>query len=62
MVKLKRIITFTKQPRKKIRNQNNNDQIGKHNIINLDLRMKFKTNKSFTKESRKKIKNKRNKD
>jgi hypothetical protein len=31
MVKLKRIITFTKDSRKKIRNQNNEDQI--ENII-----------------------------
>jgi len=29
MVKLKRIITFTKDPRKKIRNQSNEDQIEK---------------------------------
>jgi hypothetical protein len=28
-VKLKRIITFTKKSRKKIRNQNNEDQSGK---------------------------------
>jgi len=41
-VKLKRIITCTKQPRKKIRNQKNNDQIEKHNIINLDLRINLK--------------------
>jgi hypothetical protein len=59
---LKRIIIVTKRPRKKIRNQNNNDKIGKHNIINLDLKMKFKTNKTFTKESRKKNKNKKNND
>ena len=36
MVKLKRIIIFTKRPRKKIRNQNNKDQIGKHDTINLN--------------------------
>jgi hypothetical protein len=41
-VKLKRIITCTKQPRKKIRNQKNNDQIEKHNIINLDLMINLK--------------------
>jgi len=35
-VTLKRKINFTKGPRKKIRNQNNEDQIEKHNIINLD--------------------------
>jgi hypothetical protein len=34
MVKLKRIINLTGE--KKIRNQNNKNQIKKHNIINLD--------------------------
>jgi hypothetical protein len=33
--KLKRIITFTKESRKNIRNQNNKDQIEKFNTINL---------------------------
>ena len=42
--------------RKKIRNQNNEDQIEKLNIINLHLMIKLKTNKTFTKRPRKKIK------
>jgi stalled ribosome rescue protein Dom34 len=62
MVKLKRIIIFTKRPRKKIRNQNNKDQIGKHDTINLNWMMKLKTDKTFTKGPRKKIKNPKNKD
>ena len=41
--------------RKKIRNQNNEDQIEKLNIINLHLMVKLKTNKTFTKRPRKKI-------
>jgi len=32
MIKLKRIITFTKRSRKKIKNPNNKDQIGEYNI------------------------------
>jgi hypothetical protein len=62
-VKLKRKINLIKWPKKKIkrmrmeliksqeknRNQNNEDQIGKHNTINLDWRMRMKTNKTFTK-------------
>jgi hypothetical protein len=43
-------------PRKKIRNQNNEDQIEKLNTINLHLMIKLKTNKTFTKRPRKKIK------
>jgi hypothetical protein len=35
-VKLKRIVTFTKGPGKKIRNQNNEGKIEKHNIIILN--------------------------
>jgi len=54
MVKLKRIITFIKVPWKKFRNQNNKDQIGQHNTINLNLKMKLKTTKTFTKRLRKK--------
>jgi len=46
---------FYKRINKKIRNQNNKDQIKKHNIINLNWRMKLKTNKTFTKRPRKKI-------
>ena len=54
MVKLKRIITFIKVPRKKFRNQNNKDQIGQHNTINLNLKMKLKTTKTFTKRLKEK--------
>jgi len=60
--KLKKKITFTKGARKKNQNQNNEDKIQKHNIINLDWRMKLKTNKTLTKEPRKKIRNQNNKD
>jgi len=35
-MKLKGIINFTRWSEKKIKNQNNEDQIEKHNIINLD--------------------------
>jgi hypothetical protein len=35
-VELKRIITFPKRVKKKNRNQNNDDQIEKHNTVNLD--------------------------
>jgi len=48
--------SFYKRTNKKIRNQNNEDQIEKHNIINLNWMMKLKTNKTFTKMLRKKIK------
>jgi hypothetical protein len=51
---LKRIITFTRGPRKKIKIQNNKNQIGKHNTIKLNWMMKLKTTKIFTKWSRKK--------
>jgi hypothetical protein len=61
-VKLKRIINFTKESRKKIRNQNNNDQIKKHNTINLNWMIKLKTNRTFIKKPRKKIKNQKNED
>ena len=44
-MKIKRIITFLKGLRKKIKNQNNEDQTGKYNNINLDWRIKLKTNK-----------------
>jgi hypothetical protein len=47
MVKLKRIINFTKKQRKKIKNQNN-DQIEKYSTINLNLKIKMKTTKTFT--------------
>ena len=52
---------FSKSYNKKIRNQNNEDQIGKHNTINFDWMMKLKTNNFFTKELRKKLETK-NKD
>ena len=40
--------------KKKIRNQNNEVQIRKYNTINLNWRMKLKTNKTFIKGLRKK--------
>jgi len=40
---------FSKRAKKKIINQNNVDQIGKYNTINLDWIMKLKTNKTFIK-------------
>jgi len=40
--------------RKKFRNQNNKDQIGQHNTINLNLKIKLKTTKTFTKGLREK--------
>ena len=36
MVKLKKVVTFTKGSRKKIKNQNKKNQIEKHNTINLN--------------------------
>jgi len=50
---------FYKRTKKKIKNQNNKDRIGKHNTIHLNWRMKLKTNKTYTKETRKKIEIKR---
>jgi exosome complex RNA-binding protein Rrp4 len=47
---------FYKKVKKKIRNQNNKDQIKKYNITNLNWKMKLKTNKTFTKRPRKKFK------
>jgi hypothetical protein len=55
-------MTFTKGPIKKIINQNNKNQIGKHNTINLDWRMKLKTTSTLTKGLRKKIRNQKNMD
>jgi hypothetical protein len=46
--------SFYKRANKKIRNQNNEDQIEKHNTINLNWMMKLKINKTFTKILRKK--------
>jgi len=54
-VKLKRIINFTKKPIKKIRNQNNEDQIRKHNIVNLNWKITLKTNKFLQKSQWKKL-------
>jgi hypothetical protein len=42
---------------KKIKNQNNKNQIEKYNTINL---MKSQTNKTFTKEPRQEIRNSKN--
>jgi len=47
-----KIINFTKKIKKKIRNQNNKDQIEKHNTINLNWKMKLKINKTYSKGSR----------
>jgi hypothetical protein len=48
----KEFITFTKRPRKKLAIKNNDDQIKKHNTINLNWMIKLKTNKTFIKGSR----------
>ena len=48
-----------KRAKKKNKNQNNKDEIGKHDTMNLDWKMKLKTNKIFTKRQRKKLKIKR---
>jgi len=53
---------FYKRAKKKIRNQNNEDQIEKYNIVNLNWKMKLKTNKMFSKGQRKKNQNQNNKD
>ena len=45
---------FYKGPRKK--NQNNEDQIGKYNTINLYWMIKLKTNKALQKDQEKKYK------
>ena len=58
-MKLKINYFFYKRVEKKIRNQNNIDQIEKYNTIKLDWRKRLKTNKTFTKELRKKNKIKR---
>ena len=54
---MKRIITFTKESRKKIKNQNNKVEIGKHNI---ELNDEIENNKTFTKWQRRKIRNPKN--
>ena len=47
-MKLKRIIIFPKRLKKKKYKSNNEDQIEKRNTINLNCRIKLKTNKFFT--------------
>jgi hypothetical protein len=62
-MKLKTNKLFPKRSRKTIINQDNKDQIGKNNTINLNSRMKLKTNKAFSKKANeKKIRNQKNKD
>jgi hypothetical protein len=61
-VKLKIIITFIKWPRKKIKNQNNDNQIKKYNTINLNCVMKLKNTKIFTKRLSIKIRILKNED
>jgi hypothetical protein len=61
-LKLKRIITVYKRTKKKIRNENNKDQIRKCNTISFNWMMKLKTTKSFTKRLRKKNRNSKNED
>jgi len=55
----KKIIFFYKRAKKNIRDQNNENQIEKHNTINLNWMIKLKTNKFFIKVPRKKLKIKR---
>jgi len=59
---IKKINKFYKMTKRKIRNQNNKDQIEKYNVINLNWRMKLKNNKTFTKRSKREIKNTKNED
>jgi hypothetical protein len=49
-------LNFYKRAKRKIRNENNKDQIRKYNTIYLDCMKKLKTNKIFTKGLRKKKK------
>jgi hypothetical protein len=66
MLKLKDEIennnNFYKIAKKKIRNQNNEGYVGKHNTINLNLKVKLKTIETFAKKPRKKNRNPKNKD
>jgi len=55
-------INFYKRDKKKIRNQNNEDQIEKYNTINLDWMKKLIINKYFTQGPKSKIKKHKNKD
>ena len=60
--KIKKDNNFYKETNKKIRNQNNEDQIRKHNTVNLNWRITLKTNKLLQKSQWKKIKNLKNED
>jgi hypothetical protein len=48
--------------KRKIKNQNYEDQIWKHNTINLNWRIKLKVTKTLTKWPRIKIRNPKNED
>jgi hypothetical protein len=48
-MKLKKNSNYYKRAKKKNRNQHSEDQIEKHNTINLNEKIKLKTNKTFTK-------------
>jgi hypothetical protein len=52
--KIKNKLNFYKKAKKRIRNQNNEDQFEKYNTINLNWRMKLKTNKILQKDQGKK--------
>jgi hypothetical protein len=60
--KIEKNSNYYKRARKKNRNQNNEDQIGKYNSLNLNWMLKLKTNKTFTKWPRKKIRNPKKED
>jgi len=51
---IKKNNNFYRKTKKKIRYKNNEDQIEKYNMINLNWIMKLKTNKAFTKKPMKK--------
>jgi hypothetical protein len=57
---IKKNNNFYIKTEKKIRYKNNEDQIEKYNMINLNWIMKLKTNKAFTKKPMKKIRNQKN--
>ena len=62
-MKLKKNNSFIKEAGKEIRNQNNKDHIEKYNTINLNGRMKLKTNKILKKiVKKKKIRSQKNED
>ena len=52
--KIKNKLNFYKKTKKRITNQNNEDQIEKYNTINLNWRMKLKINKILQKDQGKK--------